>query len=104
MSTSGADTPAFIAAAVIILALVILRVFAFRWIAQTRSHSFSFSASLWKLLQVLASLAIPGLGQATQGRLETATWYVLFSGIAWLLFGWFAILIHILSALECARS
>ena len=87
-----------------VAALIILRVFVFRWIAQARSNAFRVSDSLWKLLKVLGSFAIPGLGQAAQGRFETATCHVLLSGIAWLLVGWFAIPLHILSALECARS
>lgn len=86
----------------ILVAMVTLRVLAFRWVAQARGHSFRASDSVWKLLQVLASFTIPGLGQAAQGRIETAAFHLLFSGIAWLLFGWFAIPLHILSALECA--
>lgn len=104
MNATAADTTSFIVASILIFSLVILRVFVFRWCAQARGHSFLVSDSLRKLLQALGSLAIPGLGQAAQGRFEAATCHLLFFGAAWHFAGWYAIPIHILSALECARS
>lgn len=104
MNVAATDTTSFTIASILIFSLVILRVFVFRWCAQARGRSFHASDSLLRLLQALGSFAIPGLGQAAQGRFETATCHLLFFGIAWYLAGWYAIPVHILSALECARS
>jgi hypothetical protein len=104
MNTPESTPTSVIVTALILVMLVALRVLAFRWIAQARGYSFCASDSVRKFLLAFASFAIPGLGQAAQGRFETAAFHLLCSGITWLFIGWFAILLHILSALECARK
>lgn len=104
MNAAAADTTSLVVASILIFSLVALRVFVFRWCAQARGHSFIVSHSLRKLLQALGSFAIPGLGQALQCRFEVATCHLLVFGAAWHFAGWYAIPVHILSALECARN
>ncbi|MFO1437549.1 MAG: hypothetical protein U1F81_04450 [Verrucomicrobiaceae bacterium] len=104
MKTSIIDMISFIAVCGLICGLVILRVFVFLWKAQNRGYSFRVLNSLHKLLQVLASFTLPGLGQAVQGRFEIAAFHILLIGTAWYLAGWYAIPVHVFSALECAWS
>lgn len=104
MNANAAEIASLIVAGICISLLVVLRVFVFRWCAQAHGIDFRVSPSLRKLLQVLGSLAIPGLGQVTQGRFEAAACHLLFVSVTWCFAGWHAFSVHFFSALECAAT
>ncbi len=103
MANTASQPTSFIAAMVGITGITVLRVLVFRWVCQSRGHRFHALVSLRKLLQVLGSFCIPGLGQASQGRFEAASLQLISFGTLWLFVGWYALPIHFVSALESLR-
>jgi hypothetical protein len=104
MDITDTHSDSLLVAIACMTALVTLRVFIFRWVAQSQKRSFHAIRSLRKLLQVFGSFLIPGLGQATQGRFEVATLHITLFGVLWFSTGWFAVPLQIASALECVRK
>lgn len=104
MKIIGTPSDSLLVAIACITALVTLRVFVSRWVAQSQQRSFHAVGGLRKLLQVCGSFLIPGLGQATQGRFEAATLHIGLFGVLWFSTGWFAVLLHFASAFECVRK
>lgn len=80
--------------------LIFLRVKVFQMRAGVQGKTFCFSQSLHLTLRVLASLLIPGLGQAMGGRMAASALHLGMFLVALCLVGEVAFLLNLVSAME----
>lgn len=96
--------PSLLIAAVVFGLLVFMRTQVFQIRSAAVGGRFLFGSSLRMMLRVLSSLLLPGLGQATSGRMTVAFWHLGVFIVALYCFGETAFLINIISAMEHAFS